>query len=324
MKFLLFIIMLGYQFHLKGQTIPNELNLELVRKKVIVFCECIHGSEQLSNAQTSLVNEILKQHQIGGIFLEYNNVYVKQSHIYKKLHSLDSTLAIHGYNPGNLYATYKYAKNDTSNKRLYPLVAAIFPQLDSNEGFYWYQIHPNNYDSIITQLHSLNHQFPSPAYRKVFNQLLMDVTYLKFRRFLGDGIRDSLMFDFISGKIDTETNEKFIILGHCGHLSKKNPYLPNNVGSYLESKYRNDLLIIGNDSKSIQMFTKNNIQYHEKKPLVSGIIPVEGIFIPSKEIKKGKRETYLIGSNYSFKKHHKLNIPKSYDWIFYLPTITIP
>ncbi len=197
MKFFLFFIILSCQFILKGQTIPDELNQNISQKKVIVFCECIHGSEQLLSAQSSLINEILKHHTIGGIFLEYNNVYVKQSQIYKKLHSLDSTLAIYGYNPGNLYATYQYAKNDISNKRLYSLIAAIFPQLDSNEGFYWYQIHPNNYDSIITQLHSLNNQFPFPPYRKVINQLLMDVTYLKFRRFLGDGIRDSLMFDFI-------------------------------------------------------------------------------------------------------------------------------
>ncbi len=304
---------------------PASLVKNIDSSRIICFCECVHGSDQLAKAQLSFVKELQKYYTIGTIFFESNNLYLKKNKIANEINLFDSTIKLIGYNPGSLYASFQMVKKQLANynPQLLQNISGILSKLDSNEAFYWYSLEQNQYDSILQQLYLLKATTKEPIFQTSINQLHYDLTYLKFRRKYGDKIRDSLMFEFIQENISTEKAIKYIIFGHCGHLANNNPYLPKNLGYYLKRNYSDEFLTIGNDSKAIRVITNGNVRNSQKKGLHLGQIPNEGIFVSTNSLNKINRPVYLVGADYDLRRKFKLVYALNYDWLFYLEEITI-
>jgi hypothetical protein len=305
--------------------LPVDLLKNIKSSRVISFCECVHGSDQLAESQLSFVKELQKYNKIGTIFFESNNLYLRKSKIAAEIILFDSTIKFIGYNPGNLYGSYQLVKKKlaNSNPQLLKNIAGILNKIDSNEAYYWYSMEQNQYDSILHQLSLLQVETKETLYQTYISQLKYDLTYLKYRKINGDKIRDSLMFQFIYENISTEKSVKYIIFGHCGHLAKKNPYHTKNLGFYLQSTFSNEFLLIGNDSRSIHVTNNGKFSKGQKKGLNLGQIPIIGTFVTTAMFKKKNQPVYLVGADYNLKRKHKLIYALNYDWLFYLENITI-
>lgn len=326
-KILAMIIFLILFVEGKSQTpmLPAALLKKIDSSRIISFCECVHGSDQLYKAQVAFVKELKKYNKIGTISFESNHLYLNQRKIAAEILLLDSTIKLIGYNPGYLYGSYQLIKKNLaiSNPKLLQSLSGILNKLDSNEAYYWYSLKQNQYDNILQQLTAIQTETMEPIYQTYIRQLKFDLTYLKFRRINGDKIRDSLMFQFIKENISNDPSVKHIIFGHCGHLSLKNPLHANNLGAYLHNQYSNDLLTIGNDSRAIQLIYRKETQYHCKKALKLEKIPYDGVFVSTIGFQKRKHPVYLIGSNFNFRKKIKLIYSENYDWLFYLDKIDV-
>lgn len=324
------VLMIIFQFlfvasRCQSPKLPASLVKNIDSVRIISFCECVHGSEQLAKVQLSFLKELQKYYKIGTIFFESNNLYLEKSKIATEIILFDSTIKLIGYNPGYLYGSYQFVKKNlaNSNPQLLQNISGILNKLDSNEAYYWYSLEHNQYDSILQQLSLLQVETKETFYQTYINQLQFDLTYLKYRKIYGDKIRDSLMFQFIYKNIPTDKSVKNIIFGHCGHLAKKNPYHTKNLGFYLQSNYSNEFLSIGNDSRSIHVINNGKFRNHQKKGLNLGQIPIDGIFVSTTLFKKKKQSVYLVGADYNIKRKHKLIYALNYDWLFYLEGITI-
>jgi hypothetical protein len=315
--------------NLFGQSLnlPEGLKTDINNSKIIAFCECIHGSDQLQNAQINLINEIGKKHKIGQVYYERNGLYLSNSPSTTSILKMDSTIKVLGYNPGNLRPSYLYIEQDLkkNNLPIYSKIAPLFNQVDSNESYYWYSISNNQYDILLTQLRILKDSTSDKKIIEYINQLEYDVLYLKHRKTKGDAIRDSLMFQFILKNIDMNNSSKAIVFGHCGHLAKKNPYLKHNLGYYLEDKYKDQFLVIGNDSREIDVVFNNGEKRHDinKNGLKINTSPNGELIVSIDSIKNKKYKMYLVGSDFNLKRKFKINVAKNYDWLFYFNKLNI-
>ncbi|MBX7206040.1 MAG: hypothetical protein K1X81_11505 [Bacteroidia bacterium] len=168
----------------KCQILPADIVKAMDSSRIISFCECVHGSDQMEKAQLSFVREIQKYYTIGTVFFESNNLYLEKSKIASELKLLDSTIKLIGYNPGYLYGSYQLIKKDlaNSNPTLLREISNIFDKLDSNNAYYWYLLEQNEYDSLLQRLSSLQVGINDTICQNYINQLHYDLSYLKQRK----------------------------------------------------------------------------------------------------------------------------------------------
>ncbi|MCF8425115.1 MAG: erythromycin esterase family protein [Bacteroidia bacterium] len=312
-----------------GQTIkyPERLNKDIENSKIIALCECIHGSDQLLKSQLNLIKEVNKKEKIGFVFFERNGLYLNNSAIKTEILKLDTSIEVIGYNPGLLRSSFLLIKEDLekSNPILWDKISLLFQKLDSNESYYWYSLNDSQYDSLIYELNNLKRLKLNLNDIKYIAQLEFDLSYFKHKKTKGDSVRDSLMFQYILREIGSENNSKAIIFGHCGHLSRVNSYRKTNLGFYLESRFKEQFLLIGNDTREIKLALKNGETRYDynKYGLKLKDVPTEGILIPTSELRRRKYSVYLVGADFNLKRKYRLPIYKEYDWLYYFNTISV-
>lgn len=296
----------------------------LKKAKLISFCECIHGSDELLSSQIQLIEEINSLTPLDKIFIEENNIYAEKSKIARWVNEKDSTVEIIGYNPGFLYSSYQKTKKELAYFDSFALVETvkILNRIDTDEAYFWYRLSQSEYDQIQQKLSQINASVVLKKGRKYIRQLQFDLKYLQLQRIYGDKIRDSLMFEWIVENCDSGDN-KIVILGHCGHLAKSNPYLPRNLGYFLVQKYGNSLLTIGSDSRSISVNTNEKKAKYSKKALKINGQTSELLYIPTNYLTKKQYPVFLVGSNYILNQKHRLSYRENYDLLFYLDQITV-
>ncbi len=327
-KVLVLILLNGWAIGISQVAkLPDELQQSTKHAKIVSFCECVHSSDDLLESQINLIAEIHKTNKIESIFIEANNLYISKFKIASEINKIDNSIKIFGYNPGFLYGSYKTIKSNLSKSepKFVNNISNILNQLDSNEAYYWYTIIHEEYDTLINQLNRLKSTYVDERYQENIDQLTFDLFYLKKLKQThnNDKIRDSLMFEFIKKRIHINDSSKYIILGHCGHLSLKNPYHTKNLGFYLNQEFGQEMVSIGSDSRKIEIHIYERNRAMKKKIPFDGKIPDEGIFLPTNGFDNKKYGVFLIGSDFKEGINHKLNLKENYNWVYFRDTIHV-
>ncbi len=317
---LLFILVLSIEFSAIAQNLNFQSDFQ--HAKIIGFCECIHGSKTIETAQKEFIDSLMKHHGIRQVFIEQNDIYASQSELYKFVKSRDSSIDIVGYNPGYLYASYKWIQKNCakSDPDLLAKINQILPQLDTNEAYYWYQLKQPEYDQLIYDLRKLKQLQPKLYQRKYVRQLEYDLSYLKHRAINGDQDRDSLMYQFLIGNFDTSGQSKIVLLGHCGHLAKNNPYRLKNLGKSLHLSFHLKYQLMGTDAKSVELQNSKKMSKNGRTGVLDNQM---NQFLSSNNFLSGVYSVYLVGSDLNFKRKYKLNLKENYDWLYVFSAISL-
>lgn len=110
-----------------------------------------------------------------------------------------------------------------------------------------------------------------------------------------------------------------MLLGHCGHLAKNNPYRLKNLGKSLHLSFHLKYQLVGTDAKSVEL----KISKIMSKKGRTGVLDNQmNQFLSSNNFLSGVYSVYLVGADLNFKSKYKLNLKENYDWMYVFPIIS--